>query len=131
MMDQKQEYTIPENVNGDFEIMQHVTLKDSLCFIPALLLIIPIILMPISIYIKVPFVTIIVIISCVFVYVRPVRENIPFWRHANELIHYYYRQRLYYYRKEEIHEKQEEEWGAEEAAATTNERATFHTSKGS
>lgn len=123
MMDQKQEYTIPENVNGDFEILQHVTLKDSLCFIPALLLIIPVVLMPISLYVKVSFVTITLIISCVFVYVRPVRENIPFWRHAVELIHYHYRQRLYYYRKEEFYEKQEEEARAE----STNEHAKLYT----
>ncbi|MDG4656335.1 hypothetical protein P6P90_03220 [Ectobacillus antri] len=102
-MEEKQEYTIPGNVNGQFEVLPHVTLRDLLCFVPSLLLDIPIFLMPISMYIKIPIITITLMVSAVLVYVRPVRENIPFWHHARECLRFFNRQRVYYYRKESVY----------------------------
>ncbi|WP_028399665.1 hypothetical protein [Ectobacillus panaciterrae] len=116
-MEEKQEYTIPGNVNGNFEIMQNVTLRDLVCFLPSLLLDIPVLLMPISMYIKIPVITITLMVSAVLVYVRPVRENIPFWQHARELVRFHARQRVYYYRKEDIHEELLEEESREKTAA--------------
>ncbi|MFX3625298.1 MAG: hypothetical protein ACE3JP_15030 [Ectobacillus sp.] len=99
-MQDKREYTVPDNVRGDFEILQNVTLKDLICFLPLLLIDIPVLLMPISMYVKLPIVIITLLVSAILVYVRPVRENIPFWQHVFEHVRFKRRQRVYYYRKE-------------------------------
>ncbi|MFC6603506.1 hypothetical protein ACFQDF_21375 [Ectobacillus funiculus] len=51
-MKEKQEYIIPDNVSSDFEVVQNVTVKDLVCFLPTLLVVVPILLMPISIYVN-------------------------------------------------------------------------------
>ncbi|MBO9128969.1 hypothetical protein [Bacillus sp. 165] len=130
-MQEKQEYTIPGNVSGNFEVMQNVTLKDLLCFLPSLLLDIPVLLMPITMYIKIPIVTITMVISAVFVYVRPVRENIPFWQHARELLRFATRQRVYYYRKEVLYEEHMEEAQGEAGTTARAIRPNLNTSSGS
>ena len=99
-MKEKQEYIIPDNVRSDFEVVQNVTVKDLVCFLPTLLVVVPILLIPISIYVKIPVSTICLIVSAVLVYLRPVRENIPFWQHARDLVRFSIRTKVYYYRKE-------------------------------
>ncbi|MCP8968948.1 hypothetical protein [Ectobacillus ponti] len=127
-MREKEEYTIPDNVRGHFEVAPNVSLKDLLYFVPGLLIVIPVLLMPVSMYVKIPAATICLAVSGVLVYLRPVRENIPFWQHVRELLRFAVRQRMYTYRKEEWGdvEQLESETGRAEAAAAREGGAGSH-----
>ncbi|HDX9701724.1 TPA: hypothetical protein ROY42_005647 [Bacillus thuringiensis] len=99
-MKEKKEYFIPDNVSPKFEIVQNITVKDLLVFVPSILVDVPLLFSDISIYVKAPVVSITAIVPMILVYFRPVRQNIPFWQHGKELLQFVFRQRVYEYQKE-------------------------------
>ncbi|BCC80217.1 hypothetical protein BC30090_p319 (plasmid) [Bacillus cereus] len=99
-MREKREYMIPRNVRSDFEVMKNVTVKDTLFLLPAVIVDVPLILSPASIYVKIPISIIMLLFPVFAIWFRPVRENVPFWKHARDVFNFLARQKTFYFRKE-------------------------------
>ncbi|QWI25645.1 hypothetical protein EXW34_31230 (plasmid) [Bacillus mycoides] len=99
-MREKREYMIPRNVRSDFEVMKNVTAKDTLFLLPAVIVDVPLILSPASVYVKIPVSIVLLMFPIFMIWFRPVRENIPFWRHARDVFNFLTRQKTFYFRKE-------------------------------
>lgn len=99
MENNEKAFFIPKNVNPEFEIVGHLTIKDLVFFIPSLVIDIPLLFTPIPTVAKIVASTITLFIPFSLVYIRPHRENIQAWKVLMWEFQFRKRQKKYTYRK--------------------------------
>lgn len=99
MENNEKEFFIPKNVNPEFEIIGHLTIKDLAFFIPSVIIDIPLLFTPLPSVAKIVVGSIIMFIPFALVYVRPFRENIQAWKALMWEFQFMKRQKKYEYRK--------------------------------
>lgn len=127
---EEKEFIIPKNTKAEFEIMQNVSLKDLLVFVPSVLIDVPLILfVPVSPVFKIVFTAATLFIPLFLVFIRPIRENIPAWKHIVWKFKYVNSQKKFYYRKEEydhaINQKESEERAIDSAKSNSVKSSRF------
>lgn len=99
-MEKRTPVMIPKNFEAKFEIVPKMGAKDALFFIPSIITDILVCwLIPVSVYFKIIFVLITLFIPFCLVFIRPVKETIPGWKHIVWAIKFKQRQKVFYNRK--------------------------------
>ena len=99
-MENKQVFTIPKNFKTSFEFIPNLGFKDVLIFIPSIITDIIIIqFVPITGYIKLFLCLLLMFIPFCLVFIRPVKNSIPAWKHIMWAIQFEKKQKTFYYRK--------------------------------
>jgi amino acid permease len=97
------DFIIPKNVNARFEIIPNVSMRDKLFFIPSILIDVSLFLfVPINPVAKVVISAVTLFIPFALVFIRPIRPNIPIWKHIKWKLEFGNRQKKFYYRKEVV-----------------------------
>ncbi|MGG1571656.1 hypothetical protein [Fictibacillus sp. NRS-1165] len=99
----KREFLIPENVSSDYEIFQNFTLKSFLWYLPGFAIDAALFCFVEGLYpVKGVAVIISLALPSAMILARPVRDNIPFYKHLMWWIKDTQSQQVYYYKKEGI-----------------------------
>lgn len=99
-MAKQDEIMIPTNFKTKFEFMPNLGIKDTLFFIPSIITIVLMIwLVPVSPIFIFVFALFSLFIPFCMVFIRPVKNTIPGWKHILYAIRFNQRQKVFYYRK--------------------------------
>jgi hypothetical protein len=99
-MSDKKEFLIPKNVNPHFEVVPNVNLKDLKLIVPSILFDVPFVLfVPLGVPWKLGVVAITLLFPLALIINRPIRENIPSWKHLKWMLDFAGRQKKFYYKK--------------------------------
>ena len=99
-MENKQVFTIPKNFKTSFEFIPNLGFKDVLIFIPSIITDIIIFwLVPLTGQFKFFLCLFLMFIPFLLVFIRPIKDSIPAWKHIKWMIQFERKQKVFYYRK--------------------------------